>query len=177
MRNVLIGLASVMVAFTLPFMLCTFLVASTKNMGFNVVLTGLLLLFWETGSIWLMKKGPQAMSHGFLIGVSVVMFFVTIMTAIYWGQLSYCDAAYDGDLDQYTCDNKSSMRGVAAFASLVWIFQIPFTILIIQHRNTITKEASYDDIGATAGAGDYAYDQGTSSYGYSGSPKGQARDL
>lgn len=185
MRNVLICLAAIMVVFTLPFMICSFVVASTANAGFNVVLTGLLMIIWECGSIWLMNKGPQAMSHGFLIGVSFVMFFLTFMTAIYWGQLAACDTSYNGDLSQYTCTNISAMQGVCAFAVLMWIMEWPFLVLIIQHRNTIIKETSYDDIGAGGTGGEFAYDQGPQSYGYNynsnpggGSPKtGAPRDL
>lgn len=40
------------------------------------------------------------------------------------GQLANCDSDYDGDYDQYSCNNKAAMRGVAAFASIIWVLQV-----------------------------------------------------
>lgn len=40
------------------------------------------------------------------------------------GQLAGCDSDADGDYDQYSCTHKSAMRGVAAFASIIWILQV-----------------------------------------------------
>ncbi|CAM9476294.1 unnamed protein product, partial [Scytosiphon promiscuus] len=127
MRNVLSGLSGIMLVFTLAFCICALVVASIDNAGFDVVLTGLLLFVWEVGSMWLLKRGPHETSLGFLIGVTIVLNLITIMTAIYWGQLSGCDSDYDGDYDQYSCTNKSAMRGVAAFASIIWVLQVRLT--------------------------------------------------
>ena len=41
------------------------------------------------------------------------------------GQLANCDTDEDGDYDQYSCSNRSAMRGVAAFASIIWVLQVP----------------------------------------------------
>lgn len=49
---------------------------------------------------------------------------LTIVHHALQGQLSGCDSDYDGDYDQYSCTNKSAMRGVAAFASIIWVLQV-----------------------------------------------------
>ncbi|CAN0537263.1 unnamed protein product [Ectocarpus sp. 12 AP-2014] len=129
-RNVLSGLSGIMLVFTAAFFMCALVVASIDNAGFDVVLTGLLLCVWEVGAMWLLKRGPHDTSLGFLIGVTLVLNVITLMTAIYLGesasgsrkgQLAECDSDYDGDYDQYWCTNKSAMRGVAAFASIIWV--------------------------------------------------------
>ncbi|CAN0356590.1 unnamed protein product [Ectocarpus sp. 6 AP-2014] len=154
MRNVLSGLSGIMLVFTAAFFICALVVASIDNAGFDVVLTGLLLCVWEVGAMWLLKRGPHDTSLGFLIGVTLVLNVITLMTAIYWGQLAGCDSDYDGDYGQYSCSNKSAMRGVAAFASIIWVLQLPFIYLLVQRRGVLTREdyatsggryADYDD--------------------------------
>ncbi|CAM9646362.1 unnamed protein product [Discosporangium mesarthrocarpum] len=168
MRNVVSGLSGVMLVFTCAFFMCACVAATIQNAGFNVVLTGTLLFAWEIGTVWLMGKGPRPLSHGFLIGVSLVMFFLVIMTAIYWGQLANCDASYDGDYSHYSCNHKAAIRGVAAFASIIWIFQIPFTLVIIRYRGTITRDSEIGDNGRDGFGYNESYDNWSSSAGGGG---------
>ncbi|CAN0520676.1 unnamed protein product [Ectocarpus sp. 12 AP-2014] len=79
---------------------------------------------------------------------------ITIVHHVWQGQLAGCDSDYDGDYDQYSCTNKSAMRGVAAFASIIWVLQLPFIYLLVQRRGVLTREdyatsggryADYDD--------------------------------
>eukprot|EP00752_Nemacystus_decipiens_P001875 g1806.t1 len=144
MRNVLSGLSGIMLIFTAAFFICALVVASIENAGFNVVLTGLLLCAWEVGAMWLLKRGPHETSLGFLIGVTIILNLITIMTAIYWGQLAGCDSDSDGDYDQYSCTHKSAMRGVAAFASIIWVLQLPYIYLLVQRRGVLIREDFVD---------------------------------
>jgi hypothetical protein len=50
--------------FTLPFVICSFVVASTANAGFNCVLTGMLNVGLAAGSYYVLKtsKAPLAVS-------------------------------------------------------------------------------------------------------------------
>lgn len=187
MRNVLSGLSGIMLVFTAAFFICALVVASIDNAGFNVVLTGLLLCVWEVGAMWLLKRGPHETSLGFLIGVTVVISLITIMTAIYWGQLAGCDTDSDGDYDQYSCNNKSAMRGVAAFASIIWVLQLPFTYLLVQRRGALTREEFGDgprlDGYGDAGAGYEGWakppmdDGSTGGYGPGAPPPHETTDL
>eukprot|EP00903_Cladosiphon_okamuranus_P008088 g7798.t1 len=161
MRNVLSGLSGIMLIFTAAFFICALVVASIDNAGFDVVLTGLLLCVWEVGAMWLLKRGPHETSLGFLIGVTIVINLITIMTAIYWGQLAGCDSADDGDYDQYSCTDKSAMRGVAAFASIIWVLQLPYIYLLVQRRGVLIREDYVD-------SGERYHDYGDPAFGGGG---------
>eukprot|EP00612_Vaucheria_litorea_P001446 CAMPEP_0171452716 /NCGR_PEP_ID=MMETSP0945-20130129/711_1 /TAXON_ID=109269 /ORGANISM="Vaucheria litorea, Strain CCMP2940" /LENGTH=209 /DNA_ID=CAMNT_0011977435 /DNA_START=48 /DNA_END=674 /DNA_ORIENTATION=- len=137
LRNVIIGMSSVMAVLTIPLLICSFSVAETANAGFNVVFTGFMLIGWEIGTIMLMQRGPTALSYGFFTGSSLMMTVVTLLTSIYWGQLSQCDSTYNDILSQFTCTHTGGMGGVCAFSVLVWLVQIPFMALIFSQKETI----------------------------------------
>ena len=46
------------------------------------------------------------------------------LTPFVQGELAGCDTDSDGDYDQYSCSNKAAMRGVSAFASIIWVLQV-----------------------------------------------------
>ena len=125
-----------------------------------------------------------------LIGSTVLFTFLSLMTAIYWGQLSGCESSFDGKIDHYSCDNKSGMRSVCAFACLNFLVQGPMAVLLTLKRNELSSDdvyaggnGNYDDLGGSAppysgpydttGYGNSSYDRPTSGYG----PKGSSADL
>ena len=52
-----------------------------------------------------------------------MMTLLSLMTAVYWGQLAGCQAV-DYDVAQYSCDQKGGYKGIAAFASLLFIVDL-----------------------------------------------------
>jgi hypothetical protein len=63
-QELLIGVVAVEAFFTVPFIICSFVVAGTANAGFNCVLTGLLNVALTAGSYHVIKnsKAPIAVS-------------------------------------------------------------------------------------------------------------------
>ena len=61
-QELLFGLVGLEAFFTVPFVICSFVVASTANAGFNCVLTGLLNVALAGGSYYVIKnsKAPIA---------------------------------------------------------------------------------------------------------------------
>lgn len=102
----------------LCYTICSFVVASTANMGFNAVLTALLYIAYVAGTYHVLHRSkmplavragvqilrivglpvdrpPQAFSRppntshtqtqiGFVLGVSVMITFLSLMTAVFW---------------------------------------------------------------------------------------------
>eukprot|EP00607_Mallomonas_marina_P010305 CAMPEP_0182418374 /NCGR_PEP_ID=MMETSP1167-20130531/2827_1 /TAXON_ID=2988 /ORGANISM="Mallomonas Sp, Strain CCMP3275" /LENGTH=184 /DNA_ID=CAMNT_0024592559 /DNA_START=123 /DNA_END=677 /DNA_ORIENTATION=+ len=136
-----------------PFTICAFVVSGTANAGFNVVLTALLLNAFIGGSYYVVRKSKTPIAVGFLIGCAIMMTLLSLMTAVYWGQLANCQMV-DRDVKQYSCEQVGGYSAVAAFASLLFIVQIAFTGAIIKYRAELIDEVGlYDEIsGASAGA-------------------------
>ncbi len=76
-----------------------------------------------------------------------MMTFLNLTTAIYWGQLSNCDAALDGKVPQYSCIDTTAYGAVAAFASLLFILQLLFTVGLVLYRGEmISENGLYDGV-------------------------------
>lgn len=76
---------------------------------------------------------------GFLIGVSGMMSVLSLMTAVYWGQLSKCEVVKD-DISQYSCSQRAGYGAVSAFASLLFIIQCVFFGALIAWRGEIIED-------------------------------------
>ena len=76
---------------------------------------------------------------GFLIGVSGMLAVLSLMTAIYWGQLSKCETI-SGQIGQYSCTQKVGYGAVSAFASLLFVVQSVFFGALIAWRGEVIEE-------------------------------------
>ena len=124
----------------LPFSLCAFFVASTANAGFNVVLTALINSAFAAGAYHVLQNTvvtPAAV--GFLIGCSCMETALSLMTAVYWGQLSKCEIT-KLSISQYSCDNKVAYGAVSAFATLLFLIQTIFTGSLIGWNEDIIDD-------------------------------------
>mmetsp|Transcript_12235 Transcript_12235/g.18524 ORF Transcript_12235/g.18524 Transcript_12235/m.18524 type:complete len:187 (+) Transcript_12235:86-646(+) len=145
-RHVLILGIAVHAVLVFAFAISSFCVASTANAGFNVVLTALLNIAFVCGSYYVVKKTKSPLAVGFLIGVAAMMAVLSLMTAIYWGQLSNCEVVSE-EIDQYSCSQKAAYGAVSAFAAMLFIAQsVFFGAVIIWRGELIDDNEVYDDI-------------------------------
>ena len=75
---------------SLGFAISTYFVASFANVGFNVVATALANAVFASGALYVINQHQDPGSIGFVIGSGSVMSFLSLLTAVYWGQLSQC---------------------------------------------------------------------------------------
>ena len=128
------------------FTICAFSVASTYNAGFNVVLTSFLYFGFSAISYYVINRDKRPVFVGGVIGAGIMMIFLTLMTSIYWGQLSGCEKV-DEQIQQYSCENKAGYRAVCLFSVIIFIVQFSFVIFLVNFRGEILKEASeYEEI-------------------------------
>jgi len=129
----------------IPFAICAFVVANTANAGFNVVLTSLLNAGFVAGAGYVLNNSGNPVAIGFLLGCSTMMTMLSLMTAVYWGQLSKCEDTTDS-ISQYTCSNRIAYGAVSTFATLLFIVQLIFTGAMIQWRAELIDEiGAFDD--------------------------------
>lgn len=133
---------------TFAFVICSFVVAGTANVGFNCVLTGFLNIAFVAGSYYVINNSKSPIAIGFLIGTSGMLTILSFMTAVYWGQLSRCDEYYSAyNITQYTCANKAAYGAVCAFSVILFLLQGAFTVVVVIARGDLINETGlYDDI-------------------------------
>lgn len=142
------------------FVLCAFSVSHTYNAGFNVVLTAVLYFAYAGVAYYVINKDKRPVYVGGVIGGGIMIVFLSLMTSIFWGQLSVCEKV-DQDIEQYSCDNKVGYRAVCLFAVIMFIIQFSFTVVLINLRGEVLKEASeYEEISSTlAGEDEESFDE------------------
>ena len=94
-----------------------------SNVGFQLIITALANLTFCMGAFYVINRQPDSMSVGACLGSGIVISILSLITAVYWGELSKCEEI-DVSIRKYTCDNKAAMRVMCFFAVLLFIFQV-----------------------------------------------------
>uniref|UniRef100_A0A7S2S6Q8 MARVEL domain-containing protein n=1 Tax=Rhizochromulina marina TaxID=1034831 RepID=A0A7S2S6Q8_9STRA len=176
--------------FTGCFFICACVAAKTANMGFNVVFTSFCFGFHVAVGILVIHRSLHTQLWvGFLLGLSGATAWLSLQTAIFWGQLADCDR-HAHHLSQYSCSNVSAYKAVCAFAALLFILQGGlFAVLAVwkddfspspaEHRYSDLMRGSMDTdglfIGAKSEAHMHIHDAGLDSQQVA--PGGQSTDL
>ncbi len=78
------------------------------------------------------------------------MTFLNLTTGIFWGELSNCDRTLKAA--QYSCENTVAYGAVSAFAVLLFLTQLAFTIGLVVFRGEFIDEAGLYDVVSTSNA-------------------------
>jgi len=74
----------------------------------------------------------------------MIMIFVYLSQAIYWGQLSGCsdvkDFTGDVDVDHYECSHTSAMISVSVFTSFMFSFETVATFKLLRSNEEILNQ-------------------------------------
>lgn len=111
---------------SLGFAISTLFVASFANVGFNIVATALANAVFALGALYVINQKQDPGSVGLIIGAGTVMSFLSLLTAIYWGELSRCQEVNE-NISKYTCKDKAAMVAVCVFATLIFGLQVGTT--------------------------------------------------
>jgi len=130
---------------TLCFVITSLSVSSTSNAGFNVMLTAVLYILFTTGGLYVLTKSQSTVAIGFLIGCSFMICLLSLMTAVFWGQLSGCNETFNGVpigtdvIDHYSCDHIGGYRAICIFAVCEFLITLVFTYVLVQAKDEIVE--------------------------------------
>lgn len=91
--------------------------------GFQLLVTGLVNVTFAIGSFWIINKQPDSMSVGATLGAGMVISLLSLITAVYWGELSRCETVAVA-IRKYTCDSKGAMRFLCLFSVCLFMLQV-----------------------------------------------------
>ena len=104
------------------------------------MLTGMSYLGQVAGGWYVLNRVQTSVAVGGLIGSSITLTFLSLMTAIYWGQLSGCAPEFDHVVDEYSCVNVSAYKAVCAFAVLIFIAEGAFCAILISYKHDFASD-------------------------------------
>jgi hypothetical protein len=119
--------------FSSVFLICAFVVSQTWNAGFNVVLTGLIYIAYPSAAFYVLKNMCEPALIGALIGSGIMLSFISLMTAVYWGQLSDCESVSE-TISHYSCSQTAAYGAVSFFAVVMLLLQVGSNVFSIRRR-------------------------------------------
>ena len=90
--------------------------------GMMVILTGLLYGLYILASFILLFKRRSEMGVGVVIGLGLIMVFISLMNAIYWGSLSQCSPG----VSQYPCQHRGPDKAVCISSAIMAVLQVSY---------------------------------------------------
>ena len=121
---------------TVCYAIPAFMLSKEANFGFCTVLSIFLLVVYDLLSLLVaFSDSFSELRTGLLLGCTLVLVWINLEMAVYWGQMSGCDERFSGDfIDQYSCNDTDAMSVLAVVASLnlvvevlmLWIYYIDF---------------------------------------------------
>jgi hypothetical protein len=86
------------------------------------------------------------------MGISGALSGLSLMTAIYWGQLSHCQYIWF-KMAQYTCNNPNAYASMSAFSSMMFVLQLFVAYGVFSWRTELIDETGrYDEISDASNA-------------------------
>lgn len=91
--------------------------------GFQLLVTGLGNVAFALGAFWIINKQPDSLSVGATLGLGAAISILSLITAVYWGELSRCEVVSVA-IRKYTCDSKGAMRFLCMFSVMLFLLQV-----------------------------------------------------
>lgn len=121
-------LLAVQIICGVAFLICSIVVSHTENAGFNVILMGLINLIFAVAAYYAVGNLKTPILVGSIIGAGIMISLQSLMTAIYWGQLSSCEET-EINIRHYTCNQINAYVATSFFAVVMFLLQVIAFIL------------------------------------------------
>ena len=130
------------------FLISSMYVSQTENAGFGVLITALLYVGFALCGFVVVNKKQDAIFIGLVLGMGIILTFFSVLTAIFWGELSQCEVV-SRKISKYSCreELKAAMRSVSLFATFMFLLQMSFTTLLFYWRtNLLSEQHQYSEL-------------------------------
>lgn len=143
------GVLLFQVAVIFSFLISSFVVAGNIYAGFTSILTGLLFAGFCGLTYYGLRRNISRTMFGMILGGTFVLVFVSLESAIFWGQYAHCEQ-YSGhrflrsasnpvsrQLSGMACEQRAAMRSVCAFSVFMFLSYLAILGLMMRYKNDI----------------------------------------
>jgi len=130
------------------FFVSAWYVSKTANAGFGVLITSLIFVGYSMVSMWVINKKQDPILVGLILGAGLILTFFSLLTAIFWGELSQCEVV-SRHISKYSCraELKAAMKSTSIFATFMFLLQMSFTAMLFFWRtNVIASQHLYSEV-------------------------------
>ncbi|RYH14110.1 hypothetical protein EON65_34150 [archaeon] len=162
--QILKGNLLLQVVFVVCYLISALFIASNTYAGFNSLLLGIIIIAVIGLSYYGLFKEVTRTLFGIVLGCSVMLIFMTLQSAIFWGQ--YSDCTPNSLLNSVTqCYNPAAMKSCCTFSVFLFLTYIAQVAAMIRYKNDVLGAApSNEAVGSRDGIPVFTLPLGLRSY-------------
>lgn len=131
------------------YLISSFVVAGNIYAGFTSILTGLLFFGFCGLTFYGLRRNISRTMFGIILGGTFVLVFVSLESAIFWGQYAHCEqynnhrllhsasSLVSRQLSGMVCEQRAAMRSVCAFSVFMFLSYLAILGLMMRFKNDI----------------------------------------
>lgn len=126
--------------FSACYLISALFVASNSYAGFNAIALGLTQAAVIGLSYYGLYKEVTRTLYGIVLGSAVLLIFMSLQSAIFWGQYSSCHYEVFNVKEGFLgiqCENQAAMKSICAFSVFMFLTYIVLVGVLIRFKNDI----------------------------------------
>lgn len=136
----------VQLVLSILFLILSFVVANTANETVVMFMTASILISYPLWSYYAIHRFATHVTVGATLGAGLMVVFLCLQTAMYWGSLSVCQKI-TYSIKQYSCNSKVTYRSICIVSIFLFLTHFAFVVLLAHFRNAVLKEIDeYEDL-------------------------------
>eukprot|EP01031_Cornospumella_fuschlensis_P030497 gene30496-36860_t len=158
------GTLLIQVVFVACYLISAVFLATNTYAGFNALLLGVVIIAVIGLSYYGLFKEVTRTLFGIVLGCSVMLIFMTLQSAIFWGQYSDCNP-HSLLNSVIQCYNPAAMKSCCTFSVFLFLTYIAQVAAMIRYKNDVLGAApSNEAVGSRDGIPVFTLPMGLRSY-------------
>ena len=138
------GLLNLQAGLIVAYGLSAVFVLSNKYGGTNAGLLGIIFLGFLYATHQGIKQQLSRTSFGGVLAGAVFLTFMSLQSAIFWGQYSNCSKLEDDDFDN-ECHHVPAMKAVCTFSVFLFLSYLAQVFILLRFKDEILGDARLDE--------------------------------
>lgn len=142
-EEILDGLVVVQVVFVFCYLISAFVTFSSSFGGLSSVVSGLVFAAFTGLTYYGLRRNISRTIYGIILGGSFILVFITLESAIYWGQYGNCE--HVSTSSPYHCAHQSAMKSVCTFSVFLFLSYLVLLGVMTKFKNEILGTAPLNE--------------------------------
>jgi hypothetical protein len=128
--------------FCLSYLISTIFQAANVYNGFNAILLGIVFASMVGCSYMYLRKNISKVMYGGVLGATFVLIFLSLQSAVFWGQYSGCESYPKEKFSSLTgnppmCTNTPAMESICTFSVFMFLSYVAQLVIMIVFKHEI----------------------------------------
>lgn len=169
------GLLLTQVGLTVAYVISSFFVVSNPYNGFNAIVLGVIYGFSISLGYYFIRNSISRTKFGFVLSTAVILIFISLENAIFWGQYSGCQTFDSADarrlreisyfhvtrrLFDSACAHTAAMKSLCAFSVLLFLSYIFEVFILLRFKDEFLGVAPLNEGYAPINPNDFVIGEG-----------------